>query len=181
MDENNPVTAGTETPLGTPAPQTNTNQQGSKEQIHGYVNQLEAWLDDVMVKKAPFHIPMGGKEFLVTIAPYFVILGAVLFLFSIPALLGLGMLGGGMGMMTGYSGWGYTVLISTISGVVSLVIELMALSGLFKRAARSWRLMYYASLVSIAGSLLSLNIVGAVIAAVIGWYILFQVKELYKN
>lgn len=185
MDNNPSVSGqtpeGDNAPLGTPTPEQESNYQDTKQQVHGYINQLEAWLDDVMVKKAPFQIPMGGKEFLVTIAPYLIIISAVFFALSLPALLGLSMFGGAMGMMAGYSGWGYTLLVSTVSGVISMVLELMALSGLFKRAARSWRLMYYASLVSVAGSVLSLNLIGAVIGAVIGWYILFQMKELYKN
>lgn len=168
-------------PMGASAPQSGPNYEDTKQQVRGYVDQLEAWLDDVMVKKAPFQIPMGGKEFLATIAPYLIIIGAILFALSLPALLGLGIFGGAMGMMAGYTGWGYAVIVSMAAGVVSLILELMALSGLFKRTAHSWRLMYYASLVSVVGNVLSLNLIGAVIGAVIGWYILFQMKELYKN
>ncbi|MFA9262608.1 MAG: hypothetical protein ACEQSB_04615 [Undibacterium sp.] len=165
------------------APQGENNgvpkQEEMKKDVMGVVAQVEAFLDEYMVTKAPFQIPMNGKEILVKIAPYLVIIGAVLFALSLPALLGLGALTAGLGMMGG--SWGYTVLVSLIAGAVSVVLELKALSGLFKRTQASWRLVYYATLVSFVGSVLSFNFIGAVIGGVIGWYILFQVKELYKN
>ncbi len=154
-------------------------QETMKKDVLGLVAQLEAFLDEYMVIKAPFQIPMNGKEILVKIAPYLVIIGAVLFVLSLPALLGLSALTAGLGMMGG--GWGYTMLVSLIAGAVSVMLELKALSGLFKRSRASWRLVYYATIVSFAGSVLSFNFIGAIIGGVIGWYILFQVKELYQN
>lgn len=171
-------------PTGTPAPVTPPNgggsSEGTKEQVRNYVDQFETWLDEYMVKKAPFQIPMGGKEFLATIAPYLVIIGAVLLVLALPALLGLGAIGGAMGMMMG-SGWGFFMLVSLITNVIVIILELYALSGLFKRTKASWRLIYYATLVSFAGNVLSLNIIGAIVGGIIGWYILFQMKEMYKN
>jgi len=115
------------------------------------------------------------------IAPYLVIIGVVLFALSIPALLGIGAMMGGMGLVGGYTSWGFAALISLIAGVITMGLEAWAVPGLFKRTRAAWRLVFYATLVSFAGSVLSMNLVGAVIGGVIGWYILFQVKELYKN
>lgn len=170
---------GDQMPPVAPAPNP-TGGDDPKAKAMGMVSQFEAWLESVMVTKAPFQIPMGGKEFIATVAPYLVIIGAVLFALSLPALFGLGMLGGAVGMMGG-SVWGFSVIVSLATGAVAVVIELMALSGLFKRTARSWRLVYYATLVSFAGNILSLNIIGAIIGGIIGWYLLFQVKAVYKN
>ncbi len=186
MDNTNP----TETPMGgttppvmpsTPSESGNNNQGDPKEQLMGFVAKFEAWLDEYMVKKAPFQIPMGGKEFLATIAPYLVIIGIVLFVLSLPVLLGLGAMGGALGMMGGSMGWGYAMLVSTLTSIAVVVMEAIALPGLFKRTQASWRLVFYATLVSFAGNVLALNLVGAVIGGIIGWYLLFQVKELYKN
>lgn len=152
-----------------------------KAQLLGYIAQFEAWLESVMVTKAPFQIPMGGKEFLATIAPYLVIVGIVLFVMSLPILLGLGAMTAGMGMAMGHGTWGYMAVVSLVTGFIALALEAWAITGLFKRTARSWRLVFYATLVSFAGSVLSFNLIGAVIGGVIGWYLLFQVKELYKN
>lgn len=186
MDTPSPV----ETPLGaapstppTPASSSSNgnDSRGPKDQVRNYVDQFEAWLDEHMVTKAPFQIPMGGKEFLATIAPYLVIVGAVLFLISLPVLLGLGAIGGAMGMTSGHPEWGFVMLVMLITNVIVIVLELYALSGLFKRTKASWRLVYYATLVSFVGNILSFNILGAIIGGIIGWYLLFQVKELYKN
>lgn len=163
-----------------PVAQPSTTED-PKAKALGYIAQFETWLEGVMVAKAPFQIPMGGKEFLATIAPYLVIVGVVLFVLSLPVLLGMGAMVGGMGMAMGHMGWGYISLITLISGVITVGLEAFAIPGLFKRTAASWRLIFYATLVSFAGSILALNPIGAVIGGVIGWYILFQVKTLYKN
>ena len=152
-----------------------------KKETLSFVGKVEAWLNEYMVTKAPFQIPMGGKEFLVLVAPYLVIIGVVLFALSIPALLGIGAMMGGMGLVGGYAGWGFAALISLIAGVITMALEAWAVPGLFKRTQAAWRLVFYATLVSFAGSVLSMNLIGAVIGGIIGWYILFQVKELYKN
>jgi prepilin signal peptidase PulO-like enzyme (type II secretory pathway) len=82
--------------------------------------------------------------------------------------------GGGMG-------WGFFGIVGVVTSVIALVLDVMAIPGLFKRTHASWRLLFYATLVSLIGGLLSYNPVSAVIGAIIGWYILFQVKVLYKN
>lgn len=188
MDNMNPTGAplgGTpSTPPSVPSTSSENggnNSQAPKEEMMGFVAKVEAWLDEYMVKKAPFQIPMGGKEFLATIAPYLVIIGVVLFALSLPALLGLGAIGGALGMMGGYMGWGYAVMVSTLTSAIVVILEACAVPGLFKRTHKAWRLLFYASLVSFVGSVLALNLIGAVIGGIIGWYILFQVKELYKN
>ncbi len=157
-----------------------------KNDAKGMTDQLEATLDEYMIKKAPFQIPLGGKEFIAKVSPYLIIIGAVMFIPAVLALLGIGAvlspfaMMGGYGMAGGYGmmgGWG----ISIFAGIISMVLELMALPGLFKRTKAAWRLVCYATIVSLIGSILSFNIVGGIIGAVIGWYILFQVKEIYKN
>lgn len=172
---------GNQTPPAAPTPPSAGGSEDSKAKMMGMIAQFEAWLESVMVTKAPFQIPMGGKEFLATVAPYLVIIGVVLFVISLPVLLGLGAMVGGMGMMGGHMGYGYSALVSLVSGVVAMGLEAWAVPGLFKRTSASWRLVFYATLVSFAGSVLSLNLIGAVIGGVIGWYILFQVKTLYKS
>lgn len=158
------------------------NKSDQAKDFKGYADQFEATLDEYMIKKAPFHIPNGGKEFLATIAPYLIIISAVIAIPAIIFALGLGAvllhvsLLGGAGISHGALG-----LVAYVFSLISLVIEVSAVSGLFKRTHASWHLLYYASLVSFAGSILSLNIVRGIIGSIIGWYILFQVKALYKN
>ena len=75
----------------TPAPEAAETRVAAPEgakaasDVKGLLAQLEAFLDDCMIKKAPFQIPANGKEILAKIAPYLVILGGVL---AVPAVAG---------------------------------------------------------------------------------------------
>jgi hypothetical protein len=168
--------------------QTGGGAGGAQTDVKGLVSQLENLLDEYMVKKAPFVLPIGLKEFIVKISPYLVIIFAILTLPIIFATIGLSavlapfaMMGAVMG---GYGyGWGFGLgaIISLIAAVVVLIVEVMAVPGLFKRTKGAWRLVFYATIISLIGSILSFNIVGGIIGAIISWYILFQVKDMYTN
>ncbi len=155
-----------------------------KSDIGGLVGQLEAMLDEYMVTKAPFALPLGLKEFIAKASPYLIILFAIMALPLILGAIGLttmltpfAMMGGGWGF-----GWGFGAIISLVVAAISLVLELMAVPGLFKRTKGSWRLLFYVSIVSLIGSILSVSgIIGGIIGAVIGWYVLFQMKDMYTN
>ncbi len=159
-----------------------TNRTASSHaEVKGIVNQLETMLDEYMVKKAPFALPAGLKEFIVKISPYLIIIFAIMALPLILGAIGISAVFAPIAMMGGY-GWGFGAIISLAATVITVVMELMAVPGLFKRTKASWRLLFYASIVSLIGGILSVSgIVGAIIGAIIGWYILFQVKDMYKN
>lgn len=168
-------------PVTPPQPATDIRQSDPpQQQLLGILAQLEAFLDDVMITKAPFQIPKNIKERIATVAPYLVIIGIALLALTL-ALTILGLLGiVGMKRLA----LSYVWIESLVAAGVALVLEAMALPGFFKRTAGSWRLIFYASVVSLAGSLLSFNVgagVSAVVWAVVEWYLLFQVKELYRN
>lgn len=153
--------------------------------LKGIIAQLEALLDEYVIKKAPFALPMGVKEFLATVAPYLIIIAAVFALPLIFAAIGLSAVLTPFAMMGGWGvgrGWGLGSIVSLVVAAVVLVMEVMAVPGLFKRTRSAWRLLFYVSIVSLIGSILSINgIIGGIIGAVIGWYILFQMKDMYKN
>jgi hypothetical protein len=76
--------------------------------------------------------------------------------------------------------YGTTYVVSTVILGVSIVLELMAIPGLFARSIKGWRLLYYATLVGALSSLLSFNVLSGLVSALIGLYFLFQVKSHYK-
>ena len=170
---------------GTPQPENaggSTGQGEMKKEVLGFVGKVEAWLDEYMVTKAPFQIPMNGKEVLAKIAPYLIIVFSILALPALLALLGITALLSPASAVAGSGmSWGLFGIISIITSIASLALNVMAIPGLFKRTRSSWRLLFYATLVSLVGGILSYNPIGAIIGAIIGWYIIFQVKELYKN
>jgi hypothetical protein len=153
--------------------------------VKGVLSQLEAILDEYMVTKAPFALPQEVKEFLVNVSPYLIIIFVVMALPIIFAALGLTAILTPFAMMGGYRygfDWGFGAIIGLVISVISIIIEIMAVPGLFKRTKGAWRLLFYASIVSLIGSILSVSgIISGIIGTIIGWYLLFQVKELYKN
>ena len=62
---------------------------------------------------------------------------------------------------------------------ITLILEIMALPGLFKQQRKSWNLLYYSVLASALYNLLSLNLFGLIIGTLISLYILFQIKKSY--
>ncbi len=152
-------------------------------QKNATINNLENTLDLYLVKKAPFQIPSNIKEALVRFGPWLII---VFMIMTLPAVLWIFGLATIAAPFTTFGGPGYTasftltLMISAIATGAAIVLELMALPGLFARKIIGWRYVYWSSLISIAASLLTGNIGGAILGGIISLYILFQIKSFYK-
>lgn len=146
--------------------------------FRGYLAKLESTLDLYLVKKAPA-LPEGWKELIVKIAPWLVAIGLVFGVLGALALFGIGSALMPLALVGGGS-VSVMFLVSSVFLVVSLVLELLALPGLFKKQAKSWRLLYYASLVGALHNLVTFNLGGLIIGTLLGLYILFQIKSHYK-
>jgi len=163
----------------TEAPKIGKKKTDVKTDVKNVLTQLESTLDEYLVKKAPFTIPEDGKELIVKISPYISLIFAV---------MGLPLIFGAIGLTAilapfAFLGAHYSVVafLSAIFAAISLVLELIAVPGLFKRSKKGWSVAFYATIVSLLGNIVSFDIVGGVVGAIIGWYILFQVKEKYVN
>lgn len=138
---------------------------------------LIGFLDFYLVKKAPFQLPEGVREFLVKFGPW---IALVLLVLTLPLLLfalGVGtflMPFGGVGYAAGFG-------LSAIVALVNVVLLIAALPGLFARKMSGWRLMLYSQLLSIVGSLVSGAIFGAIIGGLIGLYLLLQIRTKYHE
>lgn len=141
------------------------------------MTQLENTLEEYFAHKAPYQLPHDAKEAIVKFAPWIVIIFTAL---SLPVIFGA------LAITSLFSPFAYAAgvsmywIIPTIVLIISIILNLLALPGLFHRTMSGWRYTYYGELLSILYSILSGNIVGALIGAIIGFYILFQVKSLYK-
>lgn len=144
-------------------------------------NQLETMFDEYLGKKAPA-MPDNIKDTLVSFAPYLAIIGIVISVPGIIAILGISSMMGPLGAFAGASYVSYSIFhyIGVAGLIISAVLDGLAINGLFKRSMGAWRLLYYSSLVTFVASVLQGNIVSAIIGALIGLYILFQVKNKYK-
>jgi hypothetical protein len=147
--------------------------------MNKYLSEIEAKLDLNFGKKAP-SLPENIKELIVKYSPY---LSVAVLIFTLPAILfAFGLTTFALpfayvgGIHTGFT-FSFTALIS----LGALVLEVMAIPGLFKRSKKSWQYMFYASMLSLLSYLLGLNIASLVINGAISFYILFQIKSYYKN
>jgi hypothetical protein len=156
----------------------NSNEHSSSSNEMSLAN-LENTLDLYLVDKAPA-IPTKWKEVLVKFLPWITLVMFILFLPIVLAVLGIGALllpfsfigGVGNGMM-------YTLAVIVLAA--SLVLEALAIPGLFKQTRRSWNLLFYAALINALYNLLTFNLSGLVIGTLISLYLLFQIKSYYTK
>lgn len=159
----------------------NTKTEGAD--FRSMLGKLEITLEEYLGKKAP-QLPKGWKEIIVKFAPYLVIIGVVSGVLSFLALLGLGTflvpLGTIGGMMTGrpFLGFGYILNIVFLGAII--LLEGLAIPGLFSRSKKAWTFLYWSALVGIVQNIVSFNVGGLIIGGLLSLYFLFQVKEYYK-
>lgn len=152
------------------------------KQSSGPLHQLDQLFEEYLVNKAPA-LPQNIKEAIVKFGPWVTLVMLILSIPAVLALFGVGAMMAPYAKMGGYGmgmAYGSMYMASMVILTVSLVIEAFAIPELFKRSIKGWRLMYYASLIGFVSNLAGGNIVGAVIGGLIGFYILFQIKQLYK-
>jgi len=149
----------------------------------GMFGKLEVTLDEYLGKKAPA-LPKEWKEVLVKFTPYLAIIGVVMGIPGVLALLGMGTilapLGLVGGMMTGRPFLGFGYIVSVLFLGVMILLEGLAIPGLFSRSKKAWTYLYWSALVGVVQNIVSFNVGGLVIGGLISMYFLFQVKEYYK-
>ncbi len=143
-----------------------------------YLKKLEDTLAEYLVKKAPA-LPSNLKEALVKFAPWATLVIFILTLPLVLAVLGLGAILAPLSFLGGVTaGAGFT--ISLVFSAVELVLEAMAIPGLFKRSRQGWNLVFYAALLGGVRNIVTFNLGGLVIGTLLSLYLLFQVREYYK-
>lgn len=165
--------------------------------------QLEAKMDELLVKNAPFQIPESGRKAIVDIAPVLAIIGAILSFLAAIGLWNLAHraseitnsvndLARAYGVDTGYNSLDYGVLfyVSFVVLAVQGLLMAIAASGLKARSKRrGWDLLLLSTLLNVVygvlyaftdtGSLM--NLVSGLVGAVIGLYILAQIRSYYGD
>jgi hypothetical protein len=154
-------------------------QAQAKEALHG----LEAYLVPLFANLP--HIPQGGLNFLVMIAPWYALIFGVLGLTALLGLMGIF----GLGAMGGYGMMGYGMgnsLVMLAASIVSAILLLLAFKGLKAKHKSGWDYLFYSEIVGIIGGAVGAfmmqgyGLVGTAISALIGFYILFEIRGQYK-
>jgi hypothetical protein len=142
-----------------------------------FPEQIETTLRTYLYDKAP-HLPLQWQEVLVKFLPYLTILFVVLSLPVLLAALGLGsMLSPFLFMAGGFTSFSLTMIVFAIS----VILEAMAIPGLFNKSTKSWYLLYYSTLINALYNFLTFNIVGFILGGAISLYLLFQIKKYYTH
>jgi hypothetical protein len=142
------------------------------------LSSLEKTLSTYFHDKAP-KMPQDIQELIVQYGPWLML---VMLILSVPSIFGI--LGFGA-MISPYSSLAFKTagpiyLVIWALSIVILALDALALPGLFKREMRSWRFIFYSTLIAAVQDIISLNILGLIIGSAIGFYILFQIKHNYR-
>jgi hypothetical protein len=138
---------------------------------------LEKELAPLFLDRLP-PVSVGVKEGFVKYFPWITLVLMVLLLPVVILAFGLGAVLSPLSFLGGLGSGVFYIISVGLTGLV-LVLDLLALNGLFNRKRRGWVLAYYAQLVSIVSSILSFSIFSILLAA--GFmYLLFQVRSYYK-
>lgn len=157
--------------------------------VSGPLAGLERWLYDMLVVKAPFQIPKNITDWIVQYGPWITLVIGLLFL---PALLAVFTIGSVMGgyMMMGYSTYTPLYWVSMAALLVQVAIMFLSIPMLLKRQRNGWMLLFYADLISVVYGVISSvsygyfalgSLLSTAIGAVIGFYILFQIRSYYTK
>lgn len=147
--------------------------------VTSVLRQLEDTFELYLVKKTPYSLPANWKELIVKFAPWISLILLIVALPAILAVFGLGTLLMPFSFLGGFHG-GFNYILSLVFSLITLVLEALAIPGLFKRSKGGWRFAYYAALVGALENLVTFNLGGLVIGGLLSMYILFQVKSYYK-
>ena len=143
-----------------------------------YLKQLEDLLHEYLVKKAPA-LPSNIKDAIVKFAPWATL---VIFILTLPAILlvfGFGALMAPFSFMGGLTA-GTNYILTFVFSAIQMVLEAMAIPGLFKNSRSAWNLVFYATLVGVLHNVVTFNLGSLIIGSLLSLFILFQVREYYK-
>lgn len=125
-------------------------------------------------------LPKNGRDVLAQIAPWIALIFGILGI-----LVGIS----GLGVLTVLSPFAYlggagsqygTGFISALIYLVGSILLLASFPGLKARKYNGWKLLFWSEAVNLIGGLLSMAIVSAIIGALIGFYLLFQIRSYFK-
>ena len=129
-------------------------------------------------KKLP-PLPANWKDVIVNIVPWLALIFGLIGVFGSLAAVGVltflapaVLLGGGASVASGG-------IIGAVLALVASVLMVAAFPGTRAKKMSGWNLLFWSETVSVISSVIAFSIAG-VIGALIGFYILFQIKSYYK-
>ena len=146
--------------------------------VKGMVDELEVKLEEIFIGKL-WALPKKVKEIIVKISPYIAIISLIALIPMILALTGLSFLTP-VAFLGGVRA-GFSYIVSVLFALVLGILTVSVIPGLFKRERKAWKVLFWVSLINAVGELLRMDLGNLIIGTALSWYVLFQVKEYYKN
>jgi len=125
-------------------------------------------------------LPKNWRDTLARIAPI---------LSLIFGILGILVAVSGLGVLTALSPFAVvggavpaygTGIIATIIYLVGSILLLASYPGLKARKYKGWTFLFWSEVANLVGGLVSLAFISAIIGALIGFYLIFQIRSYYK-
>lgn len=148
--------------------------------MYATLSSLEQWLASIFAK-AP-HLPEGGRQTLVKIAPWLALI------FGILGLLGL-LSSGMLSSMFAFSFMGgsvmqVSVVVSLLAGFLASLLELFAFKPLSARKKKGWNYLFYATVLMAITAIINAVVgysgaPGNIIGLLIGFWLLFEIRKYY--
>lgn len=172
-----------------------THEKKVEPPFSGPLKSLEAWLYEMVYEKISIKLPTTVREWIVAYGPWVAVAGGVLVvLFVVPTfLLSLSITASTATYLAAYGATpavaGPMYYLSLLVLAIQLVIMCMAIPMLLKRKRQGWLLMFYSSVVSLVYTVLNTfsygyfgfgTLLGGLVGAAIGFYVLFQIRSYYK-
>lgn len=150
------------------------------------MNALEAWMAPLFAKTP--HLPKGGLEFLANVVPWLALIFGILgILGAFSALSLFSVLPHSTMMpyaMPYYSDFYPVMIAGVIAGGIAAVLQVMAFNPLRARRKKGWSLLFYAltisAIMSVIQLLLGYSYIGGILGALIGYWLLFEIRALYR-
>lgn len=137
------------------------------------INSMEEWYS----KLPP--LPRNWRDVIVNITPWLALIFGVIGVLGSLGAIGIltflapfVILGSGVGVASGG-------IIGAILALIASALLVLAFPATRSRKKSGWNLLFYSEVVSIVSSLVAFS-AGGVVGALIGFYILFQIRSYYK-
>jgi hypothetical protein len=149
---------------------------------------LEAWLYSVVYEKVPLTLPVAFREWVVKYGPWITLVVGILLLPSLLTIFAVGSY-----VTSVYSAYvgvsaGPAYYIAMLVLLVEVVLMFAAISPLLKRRRFGWQLLFYSSTLSLVYAVFDafgygfniFTLIGGLIGAAVGYYVIFQIRSYYK-
>jgi len=140
-------------------------------------DQVVGYMEDVYAKLPS--LPVGAKDFVVSIAPWLSIIFGILIVVASLSAFGLVAVFSPFATYSGGAGFAGALFLTAVLGIAEGGLMIFAFPSLRKQVMRGWTLLFWSEVLGAVSAVVSLSI-GGVIGALIAFYFLFQIKSYYK-